>query len=105
MDADFFLVRQFSLADIFNEAARAVAALFDLSAVLVKDSVFEVDRVIIGFFNNQNLIGTDAKMAVSQMSQLLFCEGKRFFSAVKHHEVVSCSVHFREFNFHSVLNG
>ena len=67
-DADRVLVRQPLVAHEVHEAARAVAALFDLAAVAVEDAVAKVDVACARRLDDQDLVGTDAEAPIRQLA-------------------------------------
>jgi hypothetical protein len=87
--------------DKAHETARAVTALFDLAAIGVENPVTEIDPRLLRGLDQQDLVATDAEMAISQVTQLFRCQRKRLANAVEDDEIVAQTVHLREFKFHS----
>ncbi len=97
------LVGQAAVADELHEAARAVAAVFDLAAVAIEDPVLEIHAVDGRFFDEQQLVGADAEVTIGERTHLRFGERRQCARiAVEHDEVVARAVHLGEREFHWV---
>lgn len=66
----FFFGQSFVI-DKLHETASTVSALFYLSAVGVENTIFKVGFAGFGRLYDQNLIGADSEMPISQEAQLL----------------------------------
>jgi hypothetical protein len=53
-----------------DEAARTIAALLDLAAIGIENSIAKVDFRTTGFFNQKDLIATDTEVPVSEIAKL-----------------------------------
>ena len=84
------------VVQVFAEAARAVAAVFDFAAVGVVDAVGEVMRGIGRGFDDQQLIEADAAVAVGQREDFLARPVEGFMQGIQHDKVVTEAVHFAE---------
>ena len=82
-----------------HKAARAIPALFDFAAIAIEDAIAKVG-IALRFFDNQNLIRTDTKVAVRQRLPLRAGEIKRLMNAVEHDEIGAQALHFGELQFH-----
>ena len=103
LDLDAALVGQAALAHEAHEAARAVAAMFDLVAAGVEDAVAEVHARRARRLDHQDLVGTDAEMPVGQRAELLGAELQRLAGGVEHDEVVARALHLGEAQFHRAI--
>jgi hypothetical protein len=90
--------------DKTHEAARAVAALFDLAAIGVENPVTEIDSRLPRRLDQQYLVAADAEMTVGQMAQLFRRQRNLLANAVEDNEIVAQTMHFREFQLHSTLH-
>ena len=79
-----------------HEAARAVAALLDLAAVGVEDAVAEIGIGPGGAFHQQDLVATDAEMAIGDELELGRAQIHALRNRVEHHEIVAQAMHFGE---------
>src|SRR2546425_1266887 len=70
LDADLALVRELPQMDEAHEAARAIAALLDLSAVGIEDAVAKVGRWARGLLHDEDLVAPDAEMPVGDFLEL-----------------------------------
>jgi hypothetical protein len=86
-----------------HKAASAIAAMFDLTAIGVKDAVAKVGLRMQGGVNQQNLVTAYAKLSVCKRPGPLWGHVNRLSDAVEHHEVVARSVHFGEVPFHPAI--
>ncbi len=100
LDAYFALVRQALLMDEAHEAARAVAALLDLAAIGIEDAVAEIDAGRRRTFDHQDLVATDAKVAVGEKARLGRRRHEVLVDGVEHDKVVAEAVHFGEADSH-----
>ena len=80
-----------------HKTARAVAALFYFAAVGIKNAVAEVYTFAVGGFHQQQLVETDAGVAVCPTGERGFLWIKRLVDAVNHHKVVTQSMHLGKF--------
>src|SRR6185369_8271037 len=103
LDADFTLVGQPGLVHETHETASTVATLLDLAAIGIEDAIAEIDAGLARFFNQQDLVATDAEMAVTQVAQLFRGQRNVLADAVEDNEIVAQAMHFREFQFHTLL--
>ena len=87
-----------------HEAARAVAALFYLAAIGVKDAIAEVSARRLRRLDQQQLIKADAGMAIAQRTDLFRGQFDILTHAVDHDEVVAEAVHFGKFQAHNRYN-
>src|SRR5690606_33734727 len=94
------LVSEFFFGDEAYESTRAITALFDFAAISVVDAIAEIDVGVPRLFNDENLVGTDAEAAVSDMAPLFGGERDLLMNAVEHDKVVAGTVHFGEGKFH-----
>jgi hypothetical protein len=76
--------------------------VFDLAAVAVEDAIAEVDTLDGGLFDEQQLVGANAEVPVSQRAHALGRECDRLAVAVEHDEVVAGAVHLGEFELHGL---
>jgi len=84
-----------------HKAARAVAALLDLATVGVEDAVAEI-RIGPGrAFHQQDLVATDAEMAIGDELELGRAQIHALRNRVEHHEIVAEAVHFGELKLHN----
>jgi hypothetical protein len=83
LDPDAAPVGQAALVHVAHEAARAVAAMFDLVAAVVEDAVAEVHARRAAGFDHQDLVGAHAEAAVAQVAHLrrVSCSGARVASS------------------------
>ena len=86
-----------------HEAARAVAALFDLAAVGVEDAVAEIDVGARGGLDHQQLVAADAEVAVGDRLHARRAQVDRRAGGVDDDEVVAEAVHLGEAQFHRFL--
>ena len=99
-DADRIAVRQFEVGDESRKGACAVSALFDFATVGVENAVTEIDIRVVRFLDDQNLVGTDTEPPVGDKSELFGRKLDGLAVSVQYDEVVACTMHFREFQFH-----
>jgi len=97
LDADFGLGRESLVVNETHEAARAVAALLDLAAVGVPDTVAEIRIDSRRFLDQKDLVAADAEVAVRDLSGALRGHLDRATHAVQDDEVVAGSLHLGEF--------
>ena len=83
-----------------HEAARAVAALLDFSAVGIPDTIAEIGVRALRLFHEQHLIAADAEMPVRESLRELRCDLDAPADAVDHDEVVARALHLGEFQYH-----
>src|SRR5262249_4486658 len=100
LDADFGLLREALVVDEPDEAARAVAALLDLTAVGVPDAVAEIRVGALRSLDEKNLVAADAEVPVREPSRALRAYVKGSADAVEHDEVVARPLHLGEFEAH-----
>ena len=74
--------------------------MFDFAAVCIENTIAEIDIRIVGFFDDQNLVGTDAESPVGDKAELFGGQVNRLSASVQYDEIVACAMHFREFQFH-----
>src|SRR6266545_4430318 len=96
LDANRALVGQSAGAHEMHEAARAVAALFDLFAIGVEDSITKVDVGARRLLDQQYLVAADAEMAVCQPANLPGLELDLLAHSVEHDEIVAQALHLGE---------
>ena len=102
-DTDFALVGETLLMHKTHETAGAIAALLHLAAIGIEDSIAEIDVRLRRLFNQKNLVATHAKMAISQITQLLRRERYVLTNSIQNNEIVAQTMHFREFELHKPL--
>ena len=92
----------------FNKAAQqlhltpsaishAIAALFDLVPVAVEDAIAEINTGKPGTLDHQHLISPNAEATVGQIADECRRRLDVLSDAVKHHEVIAGTLHFRKF--------
>src|SRR5438552_6693228 len=96
LDANRALVGQSTRAHEMHEAARAVAALFDLFAVGVEDSVAEVDIGAGRLLDQQYLVAADSEMAVCHPPDFRRLEVDLVAHAIEHDKIVAQTLHLGE---------
>ena len=102
LHADYVFGGEAAVAHIAGKAARAIAALLDLGTVGVVDDVFEIDACCGRRPHGQDLVGTDAKMAVAQEAVMARGQAQSATGLVEHDKVVAGPLHFGERNAHGV---
>src|SRR5690606_17333209 len=85
-----------SRSDEARDTACAVAALFDLRAIRIEDSVHDVDLGIRGGQEYERLVEADPGAPVGQSADRLRIRHLRRVGDIEHDEVVAEPVHFRE---------
>src|SRR5262249_14995641 len=83
-------------ADEVHEAARAVAALLDLAAVGIEDTVTEVNFRSLRGFNQQNLVAAHAEVPVRERAKLRTGEIDLLAHTIEDNEVVAEPLHLGE---------
>ena len=78
-----------------RKAARAVAAHFRFTAVVVKVAHPKV-RAVLRFFEQQNSIGANATVTIAHACDLVGIEMNVSGTIVDHHEIVSSAAHLRK---------
>jgi hypothetical protein len=81
-----------------------IAALLHLTAISVENTVAEIDTVLRRLLDQQNLVATDTKVAISQIAELFRRQGNMLANTVKDNKIVAQAMHFREFEFHVPLH-
>ncbi|MCY1180487.1 hypothetical protein D9M73_209340 [compost metagenome] len=94
--ADALFHRQALVDDEAGEAARAVAALLHFRTIGVEDAVAEVDVRVGRRFDDQQLVETDARVAVAPLLGVLGLDMGVLADQVEDHEVVAEAVHLGE---------
>ena len=84
------------VAQVFAEAARAVAAVFDFAAVGVVDAVGVIVRGIRRGFDDEQLVKADAAVAVGQRADARARPVEGLLQGIQDDEVVTEAVHFAE---------
>src|SRR5204862_2153343 len=102
LDDDLVLVRQAPVAHETREATRAVAALLHLFAIGVVDPIAEIGAVLRRPFDHEDLVATDAEVAVREAADFFRCEREWVTDGVEDDEIVAGSVHLRERNLHGI---
>jgi hypothetical protein len=77
--------------------------LLDFAAIGVINAVAEINIRRVGFFDDQNLICTDAKAAVSDMLPLFAGELYLLINRIDHDKIIAGAMHFGEFEFHGCI--
>ena len=85
-------------ADEPGDASGAIAALLDLLAVAVKDTVAEIRIVRTSLLENQHLVGSYAPAAVGNACKQSVSKSERGLREVKHDEIVACPFHLDKGN-------
>ena len=83
-----------------RETARAVAALLDLRAVRVVDTIVEVGARIARCLDQQDLVAADAEAPIGYEADLCGVQRECLAGGVEHHEIVAQAVHFGEGETH-----
>ena len=83
-----------------RKTTRTVAALLDLATIGVENAIAKIGVVPRGCFDQQNLVATDAEVAVSNVTDLGRGEGNFLRDAVEHHEIISLPMHLGELQPH-----
>jgi hypothetical protein len=86
--------------DKAHEGARAVAALLDLTAIVVEDAIAKVHPRVSRAFHDQDLVGPDAEAAVGQAAPLIDTQVDLLVDRIDNDEVVAGAVHLGKFQFH-----
>ncbi len=94
-DADFTPIGETVLADVDDEAARAVAALLDLAAIGVEYPVAEIG-IFASRLDDEHLVASDAEAPVGEQPDLRGRQYERRARGVDDDEVVAEPLHFRE---------
>src|SRR5262249_47589874 len=97
LDADLALFRQPFVVNEPDEAARAVAALLDLTAVRVPDAVAEIRVRSLRFLHDQDLVAAYPEVAVGDAPRALRVDVDFAAEAVENDEVVARALHLGEF--------
>ena len=79
-----------------GETAGAIAALFDLVPVAVEDAIAEINTGKPGTLDHQHLISPNAEATVGQIADECRRRLDVLSDAVKHHEVIAGTLHFRK---------
>ena len=95
------LLRDAVIVNVFGEAADAVAAHLDLTAVGVVDLHLEVGD--FRRMHRQQLIGADAEAAVAELLGDGFQMIDVFLQAIEKNEIVARAVHLGELQFHNLF--
>ena len=103
LDPDLALVGQPLLMHETDKTAGAVAALFNLAAIGIEDAITEIDTGLGRFFNEQNLVTADAKIAVSEITQLFRGEVDLLAHAIENDEIVAQAMHLGKLELHERL--
>ncbi|CDQ09638.1 protein of unknown function [Acidithiobacillus ferrivorans] len=96
LDGDWLFVRESGAAHEDGKAAGAVAALRHLSAVRIKDAVPEITIGGRRGLYEQNLIATDAEVAVGYGSDGLGAQLDPLTNAIENDEIVTQALHLGE---------
>ena len=83
-----------------HEAARAIAALFDFTAVGVEDAITEINPGGRGRLDQHHLVGADTEVPVGQQAPLLGLEPHALAHAVEHDKIVAGALHLGELQLH-----
>ncbi len=102
-DLDCALVGQAFVGNEFDEGAGAVAALLDLAAIGVINTVAKIDIGRRRLLDHQHLVGAHAEAPVGQELPLRRREFDLLIDRVDHDKVIARAVHFGEFEFHDFI--
>ena len=85
-----------------HEAARAVAALFDLAAIGIEDAIAEINVRARRFLDDEDLVAADTKVPVGEKLRLGRCElGEGGVAhGIEHDKVVAQALHLGKHEFH-----
>ena len=83
-----------------HKAARAVAALFDFTAIGIENTVAEIGIRPRGLFDDQNLVAADAEMPVGDEPRLWRPWHESLVDGVEHDKVIARALHFGKADFH-----
>jgi hypothetical protein len=92
-------LRQAVIVHIAHKTTRTVTALFDFPAIGIEDAITEIG-LTLGFLDQQNLIASDAEMAVGQFTELLTIQCYGLMDTIENDKIVTQTLHFGEFQFH-----
>jgi len=81
-----------------HKASRTIAALFNLSAICIENAIAEIVTWIPGFFNDEDLIRTDANMSISDLLPRHLFHRDGLANGVNDNEIVAGAVHFAKSN-------
>jgi hypothetical protein len=99
-DRDAPAVRHATLGDKACKTARTVTALRHLAAVSIENAVTKFGIGLRRPFDQQQLVATDAKMAVGDKSHVFGGQVNRLIDRIDHNKIVADAVHFSEFDLH-----
>ena len=94
---------QAQLVHELDEAARPVAALFDLAAVGVEDAVAEIGRRVRRSLHDQYLVRADTQAPIGQAAQRYRRQIQVLTDAVQHDEVIAGALHLGKAQFHEPI--
>jgi hypothetical protein len=83
-----------------GKAACSVAALFNFTAVGIVNAVEELAVGLLRWFNDQQLIATDATMAIGETTHQFCIERDRLVDGINDDKVIAEAVHFAEVEEH-----
>ena len=71
--------------------------MFNLAPIGIKDAITKISIRARGLFNNQNLIGTNTKLAMGELLPLLPSDiTEILINAIEYNEIIAGTMHFGE---------
>jgi len=95
-DREFALGGEPPVAHKARKAARAVAALLDLTTIGIEYAVTEIDIGARRTLDDQHLVAADTEAPVGQAPHLLGGQRHALVDGIDHDEVIAEAVHFGE---------
>ena len=91
-----FGLRQAFQTDETGKTAGSIAALFHLAAIRVEYAVAELGVVLLGCFNQQQLVTSDTMAPIGDMANLWRGQIDLLSDRIDHNKVIAQAVHFAE---------
>ena len=83
-----------------RETTRTVATLLDLAAIGIENAITKINVGLNGPFDQQQLVKTNAEMAISQTANHGGSQRNRLTNTVDNDKVVAQTMHLRETQLH-----
>ena len=96
-NTNFFLIGQTLVCNKTGKTTRSVAALLDLAAVGIENTVTEIYTFGFRTPDHQKLVEPDAAETVSPCRNRCMLRNKILTDRVNHHKIVAQTVHFGKF--------
>ena len=95
--------RELLLMHETHKATSTIAAMLDFAAIRIKDAIAKVRLRVAGCIDQQDLIASNAKLAMRNRTRHVRCEFNRLSNAINDNKIVAGAMHFGEVQDHDVI--